>query len=158
MKHGICVICSQHACDELYQSSSSHMWHTNTPDAMPTPTEMTPARVTPMEMMLPTTDVLTFIIQFIYCRNKSLDWSQPVFEGQLNWIGPVLFGSVAVLQVGAMVWTSCGPQLPPWGGQKTGLNQTFKHKLWAVMDSAIIFPAIPPPGMTLDVLVNNNFG
>jgi len=82
-------------------------------DAMPTPTETTPARVTPMEMMPLATDVHTFIIQFIYCRNKSLDRSQPVFERQPNRIGPVLFGSVAVLQVGATVWTGCGPWLPP---------------------------------------------
>jgi len=49
------------------------------------------------------TDVLTFIIQFIYCRNKSLDWSQLVFKDQPNQIGPVLFGLVVVLQVGATV-------------------------------------------------------
>ena len=91
-------------------------------DATPTLMETTPARVTPMEMMPPTTDVLTFIIQFIYCRNKSLDQSQPVFEGQPNWIGLVLFSSVVVLQVGAMVWTGCGPQLP-LGGQKPDLTR-----------------------------------
>jgi CxC2 like cysteine cluster associated with KDZ transposases len=34
--------------------------------------------------------------------------------GQLNRIGPVLFSSVAVLQVWATVWTGCSPQLPFW--------------------------------------------
>jgi len=88
-----------------------------------------------------TTDINTFIIQFIYCKNSSWDQLKLVFRGNQT-IGPVLFGSVVVLQVWAMVGTGCGPWLPPWRSK----NRTELDLKTLFKDVAYI-----PKGTILDV-------
>jgi len=112
-------------CRQCQQEWHQWKWHRLWPTCPVTPM---PAALKSKEWMLSvlirsTTDVITVIIQFIYCRNSSWDWLKLVFKGKPNQIGLVLFGSVAVLQVWAMVWTGCSPQLPPLGSK----NQTWPN-------------------------------
>ena len=71
-------------------------------------------------------NVITFIIQFIYCKNSSWDRSQPVFQGNQTKEDRSYSVRLQSSKYGQRSEPVAVHSCPFWA-QKTGLNQTWKH-------------------------------